>query len=778
MSDITLSSAVRSNLLSLQGTADLMAKTQERLSTGLKVNSALDNPTNFFTASSLNSRAGDLGRLLDGVANATQTLEAADNGISAITDLVESAQASARQALQARGQETTSSVTGNSSATFNPQSLTSIAGDNTGTGALTADAAATVASGSIAADADITFTTGDLDANAADGAGALSDAGADGPGLTAGESLTLNVDGTNYTLTFDAATGAGAARTGSAGAGYNVTIGVDQTVADLTGAFNDLLAGSGVTAAGTDNLTFTSTSAVDSVALSDGAADGSTLTKVGLNGVGSDRTSTGGDTGDRLITRNADLQALAAAGNTSTLSIGLGGTNLGTVTIGTGSGEVSNKEDLTTALNNLNGVSASSTAGAPGAITLATSDTTDADSAITVTGNSNATLQTAFGYTPDTAGGTVATAAATNLLSQSAVTAGQTLSIQVGNSTQLDVTFGNGTGQVSTLAELNESLRSLSGGSASVDARGELNITADSAGDTVTIGGDDAALTAFGVSAGESSTLIDGTNIADGDSISVQVGTNTALNITFGTGTNQVNTIEELETALGNLAGGKASIDDQTGAISIEATNGSDSITIGATDASAGGGEANILGSFGLSAGVTTSVTNDSTQRQELETQYNELLSQIDELAEDAGFNGVNLLDGDNLKVIFNEDGSSELDIDGETFNSAGLGLSRVSSGYFQSDNNIEATLDTLDTTIQTLRSQASKFGSNLSIVETREDFTKNMINTLETGAANLTLADTNEEGANLTALQTRQQLSTTSLSLATQADQNVLRLF
>ncbi|MFK7791356.1 MAG: ABC transporter substrate-binding protein, partial [Devosiaceae bacterium] len=100
MSDVTLSSAVRSNLLSLQNTADMMSKTQERLATGLKVNSALDNPTNFFTASALNSRASDLARLLDGVSNATQTLEAADNGISAITKLVESAQATARQALQ------------------------------------------------------------------------------------------------------------------------------------------------------------------------------------------------------------------------------------------------------------------------------------------------------------------------------------------------------------------------------------------------------------------------------------------------------------------------------------------------------------------------------------------------------------------------------------------------------------------------------------------------------------------------------------------------------
>ncbi|MGI9413372.1 MAG: ABC transporter substrate-binding protein, partial [Hyphomicrobiales bacterium] len=95
MSDIILSSSVRSNLLSLQSTADLLGKTQERLSTGLKVNSALDDPASFFTASALNNRAGDLNRLLDSVGLAVQTIEAADAGISAITNLVESAQASA-----------------------------------------------------------------------------------------------------------------------------------------------------------------------------------------------------------------------------------------------------------------------------------------------------------------------------------------------------------------------------------------------------------------------------------------------------------------------------------------------------------------------------------------------------------------------------------------------------------------------------------------------------------------------------------------------------------
>jgi flagellin len=99
MSDITLSKGVRQNLLTLQQTADLLSKTQERLATGRKVNSALDNPINFFTSSGLTARANDLSRLLDSVGNAVQTVQAADKGISAITKLIESAQATARQAL-------------------------------------------------------------------------------------------------------------------------------------------------------------------------------------------------------------------------------------------------------------------------------------------------------------------------------------------------------------------------------------------------------------------------------------------------------------------------------------------------------------------------------------------------------------------------------------------------------------------------------------------------------------------------------------------------------
>ena len=162
--------------------------------------------------------------------------------------------------------------------------------------------------------------------------------------------------------------------------------------------------------------------------------------------------------------------------------------------------------------------------------------------------------------------------------------------------------------------------------------------------------------------------------------------------------------------------------------------------------------------------------------------QFNELRDQLDKIADDASFNGINLLRGDNLQITFNETGTSEINIQtegGETINSGNLGVpTTLEASDLDSDTNIDNVLADVKTAINEVRAQSSSFGSNLSVVENRQDFTKNMINTLETGASNLTLADANEEAANLLALQTRQQLSSTALSMASQADQAVLRLF
>ncbi|MEM5582029.1 flagellin [Roseibium sp. AS2] len=115
---------------------------------------------------------------------------------------------------------------------------------------------------------------------------------------------------------------------------------------------------------------------------------------------------------------------------------------------------------------------------------------------------------------------------------------------------------------------------------------------------------------------------------------------------------------------------------------------------------------------------------------------------------------------------------------DGFAVNTSGVSLSAISDSGFATDSDISRVVDRLNTALGNLRSQASEFGTNLSTVEIRQDYTKTMINTLQEGAGLLTLADTNEEGANLLALQTRQQLASTSLSFASQADQTVLSLF
>jgi flagellin len=170
--------------------------------------------------------------------------------------------------------------------------------------------------------------------------------------------------------------------------------------------------------------------------------------------------------------------------------------------------------------------------------------------------------------------------------------------------------------------------------------------------------------------------------------------------------------------------------------------------------------------------------TSDTAVRATLATQYNNLLSQIDQLAGDSGINGVNLIGGDDLTITLNETGASTVTITGVN-DTVGADLSiGNSSNNWAGATDITAASGDLTAALVTLRSQSQALSSNLQTVQVRQDFTKAMINTLQAGSDSLTLADSNEEGANLLALQTRQQLSTTALSLAAQADQNVLRLF
>lgn len=208
---------------------------------------------------------------------------------------------------------------------------------------------------------------------------------------------------------------------------------------------------------------------------------------------------------------------------------------------------------------------------------------------------------------------------------------------------------------------------------------------------------------------------------------------------------------------------------------------------IGGFTATVENGQIKISNSKGIVANVSGTISGitfngeigNSTRTTSM-NQYNEILDQIDQLAKDSGYKGVNLLQGNDLKVVFNEDRSSYLTINGTFADTSdeGLKISRAEDWTNPDNEAIDASISELENAITSLRNMASEFGNNYSIVENRENFTESLINVLEEGSDKLTLADMNEESANMLALQTRQQLAINSLSLASQAAQSVLSLF
>jgi flagellin-like hook-associated protein FlgL len=193
------------------------------------------------------------------------------------------------------------------------------------------------------------------------------------------------------------------------------------------------------------------------------------------------------------------------------------------------------------------------------------------------------------------------------------------------------------------------------------------------------------------------------------------------------------------------------------------------------------------------------SAAKTSGNKTDLADQYNKLIGQVGDMATDSNYGGQNLIDadtyGDNsLSVEFNETGSNTLTVAGFDVSSSGSGATAevvlttgpttssttntINAANFANNTTIETAIGEIDDFISQLRTEAQKLSSSLSTISIRSEFTSEMVNTLNTGADNLTLADMNEEGANMLMLQTRQNLGTTSLSLASQAAQAVLRLF
>jgi len=266
---------------------------------------------------------------------------------------------------------------------------------------------------------------------------------------------------------------------------------------------------------------------------------------------------------------------------------------------------------------------------------------------------------------------------------------------------------------------------------------------------------------------GTAANLVDGTNIASGDTLTIAAtGGGTATSITFGAS----ESLDQLNAAL--AANNVSASLNSAGKLVFTTTNDAASSTLGAV----GGTAAAFTGVAAASAPVADAASQ--TSRANLVSQYNNVIQQITTTSQDSSFNGINLLNGDDLKLTFNETGKSTLTVKGVTFNAAGLGLASLVSGTDFLDNaSANKALSLLGAASTTLRTEASALGSNLSIVQLRQDFSKNLINVLQTGASNLTLADTNEEAANSQALATRQSIAVSALALANQSQQSVLQL-
>ena len=224
-----------------------------------------------------------------------------------------------------------------------------------------------------------------------------------------------------------------------------------------------------------------------------------------------------------------------------------------------------------------------------------------------------------------------------------------------------------------------------------------------------------------------------------------------------------LNDAMKVTTAFGTTDGAKATF----------AYSADDGFTV-----SVGEGSADTVSVSGTIGGITFSGEQGSSARLNYEDQFNAIMDQIDQLAKDAGYKGINLLQGNDLTVVFNEDRSSKIDIKGVNASSSGLGMHEAKNWANADNKAIDTTISEVDAAVSKLRTMASEFGNNYSVVQNREDFTENLINVLTEGADKLTLADMNEESANMLALQTRQQLAINSLSLASQAAQSVLKLF
>ena len=261
-------------------------------------------------------------------------------------------------------------------------------------------------------------------------------------------------------------------------------------------------------------------------------------------------------------------------------------------------------------------------------------------------------------------------------------------------------------------------------------------------------------------------------------SLAVTIGSTFAT----GSGTATVSSLDQLNSVLAsNNVQVNASVSATADTLTFTSTNDAASQTITKTGTAPTGEGVDISGTTTATVGTVNAAVADAGSqaiRAGLVNQYNGIISQITTTAQDSSFNGINLLNGDTLKLTFNETGKSTLSVTGVTFDAAGLGLGSLTNGTdFLDSTSANNVISALGTASTSLRTEASALGSNLSIVQIRQDFSKSLISVLQTGSSNLTLADTNEEAANSQALSTRQSIAVSALALANQSQQSVLQL-
>ncbi|CUT14718.1 Flagellar hookassociated protein FliD [Bradyrhizobium sp.] len=757
MSGIVLSSSVRQNLLSLQSTADLLATTQSRLSTGKSVNSALDNPTNFFTAQSLDNRASDINNLLDGIANGVQVLQAANTGITSLQKLIDSAKSIANQALQTtvgystksnvsttiagataadlRGTTSFASATASSNVVYNGTAGGTTAA--TGSTTLGATIGSFASTGATAGDG-TTALTGTITLIATNGTTATGLSGNAQPA----DGDTLTVNGKTITFRSGSAPASTAVASGSGVSGNLVTDGSGNTTVYLGTA--------GTPAANVNDLltAIDLASGVKTVSITAGAATFATS-------VGQTASTAAGGAVTLKSSTGADLSVTGKADLLKALTL--------TTAVGGGNATVS--------------VNRTTSAASLGA-TIADGSTLNVDGHVITFKNAPIPGSTGAPSVPSgygASGNVLTDGAGNSTVYLQAGTINDVLkAIDLASGVQTATVNANGTATLATATGQTNS---------SINASGQLKISTGVNAD-LSITGTGNALNALGF-AGNTGTAsaftaarTSGVGGLTGKTLTfTSFNGGTAVNATFGDGTNgTVKTLDQLNTKL--QANNLTATIDANGLLTVSTTNDYASSTIGS---SAAGGSIGGTLTSSLTFSTASSPVQDTvaqTSRSNLVGQYNNILAQIDSTSQDSSFNGVNLLNGDQLKLVFDETGKSNLSITGVTYNSKGLGLASLTSGVDFIDNAAtNKVLTNLNSASSTLRSEASSLGSNLTIVQVRQDFNKNLINVLQTGSSNLTLADTNVEAANSQALSTRQSIAVSALSLANQSQQSVLQL-